>query len=360
MAAASTDGAVASGGVVKAEDLLPSAFGDGARVDSSGKADDLSYDLGSLTAVDSHQVDAAKMQQKQENYLHKLTTGNVQLIVKRVFELPMEVTAQAPVAKLPMPSSKLPRAKPAPVPKPPTKWELFAAEKGLQKRKKSRHTFDDQLDQWVPRHGYKQGADDLKDWMVPVKKGENPYVDPWEKADLEKKQRVLNNKMSQMRNIERANKILGKNKPSVPAGIPLQLDMGEGTVNGLTGQGKQARAKPRGEDIASKKARLAKVQTSTASLGKFDKKVSGEPGRPQYSSRKSRRSLMDTASEKDRDVKTLKQILEGSMIVHVTSADGLSRTGPGTQYIMHRQVSVPCTGLAPTAPPETARSTATR
>lgn len=89
--------------------------------------------------------------------------------------------------------------------------------------------------------------------------------------------------------------------------------MGEGTVNGLTGQGKQARAKPKGESIASKKARLAKVQTSTASLGKFDKKVSGEPGRPMYSSRKSRRSLMDTASEKDRDVKTLKQILGGNM-----------------------------------------------
>jgi len=97
MAAASSEGAVASGGVVKAEDLLPSAFGEGARVDGSGKADDLSYDLGSLTAVDSHQVDIAKMQKKREHYLHKLTTGNVQLLVKRVFELPMEVTAQAPV-----------------------------------------------------------------------------------------------------------------------------------------------------------------------------------------------------------------------------------------------------------------------
>ena len=54
-----------------------------------------------------------------------------------------------------MPSSGLPRAKPVPVPKPPTKWDLFAAEKGLQKRKKSRHTFDEQVDDWVPRHGYK-------------------------------------------------------------------------------------------------------------------------------------------------------------------------------------------------------------
>ncbi len=100
MAAASSEGAVASGGVVKAEDLLPSAFGDGARTDGSGKADDLTYDLGSLTAVDSHQVDAAKMRSKKENYLHKLTTGNVQLLVQRVFELPMEVTAHAPVVRL--------------------------------------------------------------------------------------------------------------------------------------------------------------------------------------------------------------------------------------------------------------------
>ena len=112
---------------------------------------------------------------------------------------------------------------------------------------------------------------------------------------------------------ERANKASGKTGPNVPPGIPLQLNMAEGTVNGLTGQGKQARAKPQGESITSKKARLAKVQTSTASLGKFDKKVQGETRRPQYSSRKTRRSLMDTSTEKDRDTKTLKQVLGGNM-----------------------------------------------
>jgi hypothetical protein len=100
MATASTQGPVASGGVVKAQDLLPSAFGGAARTDGSGKADDLTYDLGSLTAVDAHQVDATKLRAKKESYLHKLATSNVQLLVKRVFDLPTEVTAHAPVVSL--------------------------------------------------------------------------------------------------------------------------------------------------------------------------------------------------------------------------------------------------------------------
>lgn len=40
---------------------------------------------------------------------------------------------------------------------------------------------------------------------------------------------------------------------------------------------------------------------------------------------------------------TLQHILEGSMIMHTTSADGQSRTGHGTQYILHRQISFPAT-----------------
>lgn len=39
----------------------------------------------------------------------------------------------------------LPREKPAPVPKPLTKWERFAKEKGIQKKKKPRTTWDDTL-----------------------------------------------------------------------------------------------------------------------------------------------------------------------------------------------------------------------
>lgn len=50
---------------------------------------------------------------------------------------------------------------------------------------------------------------------------------------------------------------------------------------------------------------------------------------------------------------SLQHILEGSMVVHTTAADGQGRTGPGTQYILTRQVSVPPTHWM--RPPDTAR-----
>lgn len=205
-----------------------------------------------------------------------------------------------------------------PVPKAPTRWDLFAAEKGLQKRKKSRKVWDDNAGEWKARYGYKEGAEDLSDWAVPVKRGQDPYADPWEKAKLEKKERVVNNKLNQLRNLERGNKGRKGSKalaPAVPAGIPLQLGLGEGEVSGLTGQGKRAKGKPRGETLAAKKARMAAVQVSTASLGKFDKKVTGEAPRPSYSakSRKARMPLMAGSAETERNRKALKMVLGSGM-----------------------------------------------
>ena len=95
--ASSTGGAVATGGVVKAVDLLPSTFGAAGRTDSSGKADDLQYDLGSLTAVDTHQVDLERLRKNKEGYLHKLAKSNAQLLMKHLFALPVERTEQGPV-----------------------------------------------------------------------------------------------------------------------------------------------------------------------------------------------------------------------------------------------------------------------
>ena len=38
--------------------------------------------------------------------------------------------------------------------KPKTKWEQFAEEKGIKKRKRSKMVFDEQQDEWKRRHGY--------------------------------------------------------------------------------------------------------------------------------------------------------------------------------------------------------------
>ncbi|KAK4853450.1 hypothetical protein QYF36_009452 [Acer negundo] len=46
--------------------------------------------------------------------------------------------SRLPIVKLPPPTTKLPREKHLPKPKPPTKWELFAQKKGIKKCKKDK------------------------------------------------------------------------------------------------------------------------------------------------------------------------------------------------------------------------------
>jgi regulator of ribosome biosynthesis len=49
----------------------------------------------------------------------------------------------------------LPRAKPLPKPKPPTKWERFARAKGIQSRRRDRKAWDEEGQAWVARWGWK-------------------------------------------------------------------------------------------------------------------------------------------------------------------------------------------------------------
>lgn len=72
---------------------------------------------------------------------------------------------------LPPPTFLLPREKPLPVPKAPTKWELFARKKGIkaQKRGEGKMVFDETKQEWVPKWGYKgKNKDGEGDWIVEV------------------------------------------------------------------------------------------------------------------------------------------------------------------------------------------------
>lgn len=58
------------------------------------------------------------------------------------------------MVRLPQSKVVLPRQKPAPKPKPLTKWERFRQEKGLNvKEKRSRMVYDEITKDWVPRYG---------------------------------------------------------------------------------------------------------------------------------------------------------------------------------------------------------------
>ena len=106
---------------------------------------------------------------------------------------------------LPTETSRLPREKPIPEPKPLTNWEKFAAQKGIKNKKKERMVYDDNEDKWAPRFGYKSAKNtEMENPVMVVKTGQDPYADPWERAREDKKLRVDKNKLSQQKNIERA------------------------------------------------------------------------------------------------------------------------------------------------------------
>ena len=54
---------------------------------------------------------------------------------------------------LPPIETELPRAKPLPKRKPATKWEQFAAAKGIQKKRREKKLWDEEKQEWVNRWG---------------------------------------------------------------------------------------------------------------------------------------------------------------------------------------------------------------
>lgn len=98
-----------------------------------------------------------------------MARDNTQLIVNKLWDLETERIDNFVVAKLPSAKTILPRSKPVPKPKMPTKWELFAKQKGIQKRKKDKLVFDEETKEWKPRYGYR-GINQKKtnQWMIEI------------------------------------------------------------------------------------------------------------------------------------------------------------------------------------------------
>lgn len=89
------------------------------------------------------------------------------------------MTEDGPVAVLPKETSRLPREKRIPEQKSETKWEKFAKEKGIQKQKKERMVWNEQLQQFVPRWGFKrsEGEGGIEEaGFIEVKQGQDPFA----------------------------------------------------------------------------------------------------------------------------------------------------------------------------------------
>lgn len=223
----------------------------------------LEFDLGNLLAYDQGPVEP------DQDHLG-VATKAFQSLTRAFFKLPFEIDPLGRIAELPPPVTRLPREKPLPKPRPPTKWEIFAQRKGIQKRKRSSVEFDENNQEWRRRYGYKR-VDDENDIPI-VDAGREEYAarkggveDPFSRKLKEKKERVDKNKKQQLANLKHADKVGGKG--ALPATLRLAASLPE------HGRGVPTKRK---EMLGELKKAGRDVAVSTASMGRHDRVVKGE------------------------------------------------------------------------------------
>lgn len=120
----------------------------------------LDFDLGNLAAFDPSPVDTQHFAADPDAACLTAASKITQALVAKLFSLPSEAADVGRVAQLPPPTTALPRAKPIPKPREPTKWEKFAQQKGITKHKRSREVWDEETQDFKRRFGFKGVKDD--------------------------------------------------------------------------------------------------------------------------------------------------------------------------------------------------------
>jgi len=283
-------------------------------------------ELRHLCAMNEHELEYRKLTTKEESefawkvdtnkplineeYVRNKTAEACSSLVSELFQLPIEKRSDVGVlVTLPKTCElTLPRELPAPKPKASTKWEEFAKQRGIEKQKKSGKVFDEATGEWAYRRGPNKVTSELDYPIIEVRKNDDPMEDPWERLRAEKKERVQKNTLSRIRNQERAG-IVPKGTASklqkqlVPAGVPVDLRNNK-TDNAVSTQ-------HRGKNIINQAMKAAQI--STASLGKFDAMLEGEPDR-KHPKRKFASTLISKSnkasdSEQNASLKLLERVM---------------------------------------------------
>lgn len=165
------------------------------------KEDNLTYEMYYLMASDIAPISSGTTDED----LTALARDNTQLLINKVFALPRGKTEYGPSAILPLYAKnlRLPRALPLPKKAPKTRWEQFAEEKGIFKKKRSRLVFDEVEKDWVPRWGANSSKNLAikRDFIKEVKAGDDPFADPWAKDRAARKHVVSKQKLREIRNV---------------------------------------------------------------------------------------------------------------------------------------------------------------
>ncbi|GIJ91507.1 hypothetical protein Asppvi_010473 [Aspergillus pseudoviridinutans] len=140
------------------------------------------FDLGYLMANDPNPLELPRSEPLNVSLKAIARDGTQSLLNQLLTTCPITSSAQNGVLlTLPPPTTVLPRHKPLPTPKPPTKWELFARKKGIgkysnkpgaalaDKERRKKLVYDEEKGEWVPRWGYKGKNKSDDEWLVEVK-----------------------------------------------------------------------------------------------------------------------------------------------------------------------------------------------
>ncbi|RXG71658.1 Ribosome biogenesis regulatory protein-like [Armadillidium vulgare] len=183
----------------------------------------LELDLGNLLVTDNNEIDKGKFSDENEveEYLKSLARDGVQ---------------------------NYRGEKTRPKPKPLTKWEQYAKEKGIKKTKKPTKIWDEILKNGCPNMERK------KNWVLEVPENADPFEDQFRKMSEKKKERVARNEYQRLSNIARAKNV------KVPK-------------LGVTSETMKSKFEM--------KTALEQTRLSTASLGKFQKTLQKEKPLPE-------------------------------------------------------------------------------
>lgn len=182
----------------------------------------VNYDLGNLAVLDPQPLEANKISNidTKEDYLKSITRDNVQLLINQILSLPLKKSALnsenssgsvITLVELPNPIFQLPREKSIPKTKKLTKWEQFAAKKGISKKgKESKLIFDESKGEWVNKWGYNGKNKEVdSQWAVEVDESneksneDGELIDPRKLNRLERKSLVKKNLLQQKRNLQK-------------------------------------------------------------------------------------------------------------------------------------------------------------
>ncbi|CAN9411397.1 unnamed protein product [Alternaria alternata] len=163
------------------------------------------FDLGNLLANDPNPVPASA----DEATLTATARDAAQALINQLLSTcEIKSNSEGVHLVLPAPTTPLPREKPIPTAAEKTKWEKFAAKKGIKDKKRDgKLVYDEASGEWVPKWGYKgKNKEGENDWLVEVdeKKEAKTGTAHDARADSrkERKERIRRNERK-----ERANSI---------------------------------------------------------------------------------------------------------------------------------------------------------